>query len=44
MVLLYSEHHFICIFNHVTLQIAVISFYLCQMHVDMKSIEPYSEM
>ena len=40
MVLLYSECHFTCIFNHMTLQIAVISLYLCQIHVDMKRSLP----
>ena len=40
MVLLYSERHFTYTFNHVTLQIAVISLYLCQIHVDMKRSLP----
>ena len=35
MVLLYSECHLCVIFNHVTLQIVVISLYLCQIHIDM---------
>ena len=44
MVLLYCERHFMCIFNHVTLKIAVISLYLSQIHVDIKrSLPIYNE-